>query len=229
MLTQVLWRFRIVFSKGAELKYISHLDLVRAWQRTLRRADVALAHSQGFSPHPKMFFASALPVGVTGRSEMLDVLLERSIQAYELAARLKTQLPCGMRVVSVAEIALAAPVLPAQVVAAEYEAEVAAATSSEDVQSRLDQLLVAVCLPRRLQRDGKIRDYDLRPLVQRLWLAGRRGDAYVIAMRLQADAHGTGRPDEVLSALGFAGQVRAIERTRLLLLTNGVAAPSHPR
>ncbi len=217
MPTDSLWRFRIVFVKGAEVKYISHLDLVRTWQRALRRADVPLAHSQGFSPHPKVFFASALPVGVTGRTEILEAVLERPMPAPELAARLRAQLPCGLHLVSVAEVALAAPSLPTQVTAAEYEAQVEAATAAEQVQSRLEQLMAAQSLPRRMERDGKTREYDLRPLIQRLWLVGRTETMYVIGMRLQADAHGTGRPDEVLAALGLTPQVRAMERTRLLL------------
>lgn len=217
MPTDSLWRFRIVFAKGAEVKYISHLDLVRAWQRALRRADVPLAHSQGFSPHPKVFFASALPVGVTGRAEILEALLKRPMQAPELAARLRAQLPCGLHLVSVADVPLAAPSLPTQVAAAEYEAQVEAATVAEQVQSRLDQLMAAQSLPRRMERDGKTREYDLRPLIQRVWLVGRAETMHVVGMRLQADAHGTGRPDEVLAALGLSAQVRAIERTRLLL------------
>ena len=217
MPTDSLWRFRIIFGKGTEVKYISHLDLVRAWQRALRRADVALAYSQGFSPHPRIFFASALPVGVTGRAEMLEALLERPMEAPEIAARLGTQLPCGLRVVSVAEVPLAAPSLPTQVAAAEYEAQVETKIAGEQMQSRLDQLLATPSLPRHMERDGKARDYDLRPLIQRLWLVGRRDDVYVVGMRLRADPNGTGRPDEVMATLGFAAQVRAIERTQLLL------------
>jgi radical SAM-linked protein len=217
MLTNGLWRFRIVFGKGREVKYISHLDLVRAWQRALRRAGVAVAHSQGFSPHPRMFFASALPVGVTGRAEVLDVVLEQHMQASELVARLRAQLPCGLCVVSAAEIPLAAPSLPTQVTAAEFEAQVDTTIPAEQMQSRLDQLVAMPSLARRMERDGKTREYDLRPLIQRLWLIGRAETMHVIGMRLQADAHGTGRPDEVLAALGFTAQVRAMERTRLLL------------
>jgi radical SAM-linked protein len=224
-----MWRYRIVFGKGAELKYISHLDLVRAWQRVFRRAGIAMAHSQGFSPHPRMFFASALPVGVTGRCEMLDVVLEQRMQASEVAARIRSQLPSGLDLISVVEVPLAAPALPTQVTAAEYEAEVEIATLADQVQSRLDQLLATESLPRRMQREDKVRDYDLRPLVQRLWLAGRRQGAYVIGMRLQADPQGTGRPDQVLDTLGMAGQVKNIERTRLLLRSDSVAQPPHSR
>jgi radical SAM-linked protein len=58
-------RLRITFARGKELKYISHLDLMRLWQRALRRADIPLAYSQGFSPHPRLSIAAPLAIGVT--------------------------------------------------------------------------------------------------------------------------------------------------------------------
>ena len=213
MTQETLYRYRLTFARGEPVKYVAHLDLVRAWERALRRADVALAYSHGFSPHARMFFASALSVGVTGRAEMLDVVLQRPWELRELAARLKAQLPPGLELASLSEVPLATPSLPAQVLAAEYEAWVSSAESPAQMQARLDQLLAAASLPRRLQRDDRPRDYDLRPLIQALWLAGRREGLYVLGMRLQADGHATGRPDEVLDALGLTDAVRSIERT----------------
>jgi radical SAM-linked protein len=217
MLNETQQRFRITFRKGAEIKYISHLDLGRAWERALRRADVALAYSHGFSPHPRMFFASALPVGATGRAEMLDIVVERPICLSDLANRLRAQLPAGLCVDGLVEVSLALPSLPAQMVAAEYEVSVGCADSLHDLQARLEKLLAAPSVPRSVERDGRRREYDLRPLIQRLWLVGRRSDDYIIGMRLQADAQGTGRPDEVMAALGLGPGVRGIERTHLLL------------
>lgn len=216
MTQATLCRYRVTFSKGAPVKYVAHLDLVRAWERALRRADVALAYSHGFSPHARMFFASALPVGVTGRAEMVDVVLERPWELRELAERLRAQLPPGLDLASLSEVPLAAPSLPARVVAAEYEASIASVESPAQMQARLDQLLALASLPRRLQRDDRPRDYDLRPLIQAFWLVGQREGLYVLGMRLQADGRATGRPDEVLDALGLTDAVRSIERTHLL-------------
>jgi radical SAM-linked protein len=217
MTEETLYRYRLTFAEGDAIKYISHLDLVRAWERALRRADVALAYSHGFSPHARLFFANALSVGVTGRAEMVDIVLERPIEPGELAHRLKAQLPLGLALTGVEQVALDLPSLPAQVVAAEYEVCVESAESPAELQARLDSLLAASELPRRLQREDKVRDYDLRPLIQALRVLGRREGMYVLGMRLQADGHGTGRPDEVLSALGLSEVTRGITRTRLVL------------
>lgn len=222
MTEEALYRYRLTFAEGEAIKYISHLDLVRTWERVLRRADVALAYSHGFSPHARMFFASALSVGVTGRAEMLDIVLERCIDVGELAHRIKAQLPCGLALSSVEPVALGLPALPAQVTAAEYEVCLESSENAAALQARLDALLAAPQLPRRLEREDKVRDYDLRPLIQALWWVGRRDDLYVLGMRLQTDGHGTGRPDEVLAALGLSAAARTVTRTRLML------QPKHP-
>ena len=68
-------RLRVKFGRGRKLKYISHLDLMRLWERGLRRAGVPVAYSEGFNPRPRLSFASPLAVGTTSESELLDILL----------------------------------------------------------------------------------------------------------------------------------------------------------
>ncbi len=212
-------RLRVAFSKGEEIKYVSHLDLVRAWERTLRRADLDLVYSRGFNPRPRLVFASALPVGFTGRAEMVDILLERPVDPQVFASRVVQQLPAGLELVSAEEIDTALPALPNQVVAAEYEVSVESQDSLDGVQARLDGLLAAESIPRRRERPDGDRVYDLRPLVNKLWITGRQAHTYVIVMQLQAGGQGTGRPDEVMAALDMRQTVRGIERVRLLLST----------
>lgn len=211
-------RLRVTFAKGDEVKYISHLDLVRTWERALRRAQIPLAYSHGFNPRPRLFFALALPVGFTSRAEVLDVFLQQRMGLREFASRLKAQLPIGLQLKSVTEVPVDFPPLPARVVAAEYEVAVESQDSPEEMQARLDGLLAAQSLPRCRERPGGTREYDLRPLIQALWLASQREGVYIIGMRLQANERGTGRPDEVIATLGLAEAVRGIERLRLLLV-----------
>jgi hypothetical protein len=61
-----------------------------------------------------------------------------------------------------------------------------------------------------------VTEYDLRPLIDDLWIESREGAAYVLGMRLRSDSHATGRPDEVLEAMGLGDVPRSIERTRCL-------------
>ncbi len=208
-------RLRLRFSKGEPLKYISHLDLARTWERALRRAGLPVAYSQGFNPRSRLQLAAALPVGVTGRAELLDVWLIETMAPVDLKARLEPCLPPGLAVLAVEEVDLRAPALQAQMRAAEYRVEVRSQEPTEAIASRVRALLDTPSILRQRQHKGKLQTYDLRPLVQAVTVeAGRKG-VQVLTMRLQASPGGAGRPDEVLKALGLALGQHRIERTNL--------------
>jgi radical SAM-linked protein len=219
-------RLRITFAKGEPIKYISHLDLMRTWERALRRAQVPLAYSKGFNPRPKISIASALPVGFTGCSEVMDIVLSRHISPYNLIKRLKPHLPPGLEVLSVEEVYLRLPSLQSQMRYAEYRVVVESEETLAEMEKRVEEVLSAQSLPRQRERKGRVTKYDLRPLIDDLWIEGlasvrspdrhREGTACVLRMRLQSDSQATGRPDEVLEAMGLGELPRSIERTRCL-------------
>ena len=227
-------RLRITFAKGEPIKYISHLDLMRTWERALRRAQVPLAYSEGFNPRPKISIASALPVGFTGRGEVMDIVLSRHTSPYNFAKRLKPHLPPGLEVLSVEEVYLRLPSLQSQMRYAEYRVVVESEETPAEIEKRVEQMLSAQSLPRLRERKGRVTEYDLRPLIDDLWIEGlgsvrspdqssvrspdrhREGTACVLGMRLQSDSQATGRPDEVLEAMGLGELPRSIERTRCL-------------
>ena len=88
-------RLRIRFSRGEEIKYISHLDLLRLWQRALVRADIPLAYSEGFNPHPRMSLAVPLALGVTGEAELMDIFLAKWSSPHSFESAIGRQLPKG--------------------------------------------------------------------------------------------------------------------------------------
>ena len=208
-------RLRLRFAKGEPLKYISHLDLARTWERAFRRAGLPVAHSQGFNPRPRLQIAAALPVGVTGRAEYLDVWLTETVAPEELEARLRPCLPPGMQVRDIAEVEMRAPALQSQVRAAEYRVEVHNREPTEAVNSRVEALLEAPSILRQRQHKGKLQTYDLRPLIQTVTVEPGEEGGHILSMRLQASPAGAGRPDEVLKALGLSLGFYTIERTNL--------------
>jgi len=210
-------RLRVVFRQGDEVRYISHLDLVRAWERAIRRAELPVAYTRGFNPRLRLLFASALAVGFTGRAEMLDLLLEKPMDLADVISRLETQLPAGLSMVSVARIDVGKRPLPSLVRAADYEVTLQPGRDPTDVQERIDELLSLNEVVRRRRRPDGVREYDLRPLVQGLRMRVGDGPTLLVFMRLQASPQGTGRPDEVMDALGLSEQVLAIDRTRIWL------------
>jgi radical SAM-linked protein len=209
-------RLRITFAKGEPIKYISHLDLMRTWERALRRAQVPLAYSEGFNPRPKISIASALPVGFTGRGEVMDVVLSRHTSPYSFAKRLKPHLPPGLEILSVEEVYLSLPSLQSQMRYAEYRVVMESEETREGMEKRVEQVLSAQSLPCRRERKGRVTEHNLRPLIDDLWVEGCEGSACVLGMRLQSDSQSTGRPDEVLEAMGLGDVPRSVERTRCL-------------
>ncbi|MGC9332857.1 MAG: TIGR03936 family radical SAM-associated protein [Anaerolineae bacterium] len=208
-------RLRIQFAKGAALQYISHLDLNRTWERAFRRAALPLAHSQGFNPRPRFQIAAALPVGVIGRTELLDLWLDVEIDPAQVLGRLQPALPPGLDVLSVEEVDLKAPSLQSQMRAAEYRVEVQTAEPLAGIEARARQLLGAPSLLRQRHHKGRMQCYDLRPLVQDIEIEGAEAGQAVLRMRLQASPEGAGRPDEVLDALGLSIAPHTVERTNL--------------
>jgi len=209
-------RLRLKFAKGGVIKYISHLDLTRAWERIFRRAGLPLVYSQGFNPRPRFQIAAGLPVGVTSRAELLDVWLMQPLEPEETLARLKAVSPLGLEILEAVEVDLKAPALQSQVCAADYQAVVRTAEALVAIQARVEALLGASTLPRRRLHKGEWQTYDLRPLIQSIAVApGVEEGEWILAMRLLASQQGAGRADEVLDALGLSHLPHTVERIML--------------
>jgi radical SAM-linked protein len=210
-----LHRLRLTYAKGAALQYISHLDLARTWERAFRRARLPVAYSQGFSPRPRFQIAAALPVGVTGSSELVDIWLVEPLPGEEALARLRQVLPNGLVVLNAEEVDMKAPALQAQMRAADYRATLDTTEPALAIESRIRALLESRSLPRRRVQKGEWQTYDLRPLVQAIAVEAAPEAGTVLTMRLEASPQGAGRPEEVLDALGLALSRHRVERTRL--------------
>jgi radical SAM-linked protein len=212
-------RLRIRFTRGDEIKYISHLDLLRLWQRALNRAEIPLAYSEGFSPHPRMSLAAPLALGVTGEAELMDIFLARWSSPHAFTAAMARQLPPGIKIEQVFNIATTMPSLQSQVRSAEYKVGLETEKEQAEIESAVNTLLDKESIPWQHQRDTGTRRYDLRPLIEDIWLADWRQGYCNIMMRLRCDSSGSGRPEQVAAALGFEKYPDSINRTRLILQT----------
>lgn len=210
-------RLRVRFSRGQEVKFIAHLDIMRLWERALRRARVALAYSEGFSPHPRISLAVPLAVGVTSQAELMDVFITGWVSPHWFATAVSQQLPPGIEILGVYQVALTMPSLQSQVGYAEYEVEVETEKGPNEIESAVSGLLSVEHLPWHHQRDTGWRSYDLRSLIDDLWLVDCCDRYCTIGMRLRCDSDGSGRPEQVVSALGFSRYPQSIHRTKLIL------------
>jgi radical SAM-linked protein len=184
-------RVRIRFTKQDDLRWISHRDLMRVWERLFRRAGVALSMTEGFHPKPRINFPSALAVGIAGLDELLEVDLAEMHTSDSLRASIEPQLPPGMALGAI-EV-LPAPDRKAQVTHVTFEQTIPA-----DRLSALGARLVWLLAQSEfvIAREGRAAPLDLRPLINDLTMHGE-----VLRMRLNVGRDGSARPREVLAAL----------------------------
>jgi radical SAM-linked protein len=205
-------RIRITFSKTEAMRYTGHLDLHRAWERTFRRARLPLAYSQGFHPQPRLNLASALPLGITSKCELLDAWLEVPQSLDHVLTTLVNAAPPGIQIHHIGEITGRLPALQTQVASAEYTVKLL--DPVPDLADRLETLITSSSLPR--QRRGK--NYDLRPLLETISLLTPDEDGQqCFHLRLSAREAATGRPEEVLAELNIPLEAARIQRTALIL------------
>jgi radical SAM-linked protein len=210
-------RLRIKFNRGDEIKFISHLDIIRLWQRAFNRAGIEIAYSTGFTPHPKIALAAPLPLGVIGEAELMDIVITKGVAPQFFVSALNQQLPPGMRVEKVYPIAADLPSLQAQIKQAEYRVEIDTVSGPADVQAAVDGLLALEQLSWQHQRDTGPHQYDLRALIDSIWIISWQAPLGSLGMRLQCSSQGSGRPEQVAAALGFSKRPHSIHRTQLIL------------
>ena len=148
-------RLRITFAKTAAMQYTGHLDLHKTWERTLRRARLPLAYSEGFNPHPKIQLGAALPLGFTSDCELVDVWFETPQELEEARAALEIAAPPGLRLNELREVPERDPALQTQIVAAEYRVTLPLGVEAAALDERVSALLAAPEI-RRTRREKSL-------------------------------------------------------------------------
>ncbi len=205
-------RYRITFAKTEVMRFTSHLDTQRTWERTIRRAGLPLAYSQGYNPRPKINLASALPLGITSSCELAEIWLERELPEIQVESDLKSVETPGLQILIVESIDLKAPKLPKIVQSANYTL-----TLIEPVD-HLNERIQKVVDSNTLVRERRGKEYDLRLLIEQIEEIPRSiSGEQRIQLKLAVRTGATGRPDEVLSELGIPFENVRIHRTELVL------------
>jgi radical SAM-linked protein len=190
-------RLRLTYAKTNAMRFTGHLDVHRTLYRTLMRARLPLAFSQGYTRRPKLVMSGALPLGFTSDCEMADLWLDQEIGLGEITSAIRAASPPGLRLLSVEAVDVDMPKVQNQIVSADYQ--VTLLDRINDLDEKIRLFLAASELP----RERKKKTYDLRPLVFKV---SRKEDDDAgfqrLQMTLKASEGATGRPDEVVSALG---------------------------
>ncbi len=158
-------RLLMRFEKNEDVRFISHLDMQRLFQRAIRRAKLPAQYSQGFNPHLLISFACALPVGVCSNAEYVEVQLEKYVHPLECMNRLNAVLPTGVRVINAIEPDNAFPNVGSVIALAEYSF---VPEESIDVTAKLKELLSKESIEIEKKTKKGMATVNVRPMIHRL-------------------------------------------------------------
>lgn len=227
----------VQYSKKEEARFLSHLDLMTAMERAFRRAALPLAFSEGFNPHPRVSYASALAVGVTSDAEYLDVqLTDEKILAAELVERLNKVLPRGLQVIDAVLVTKRTASLMAVINVAHYQVEVPFYGGKDGAREEADNFAEDTCVAQKMiqeeidrvmntptyfvRREGKkgLREIDIRPGIRQLagsLKRGKQGKKLLLELKVQTGSSGNVKPEEVVKMVSDITAFRLGENIRI--------------
>ncbi|HVF75698.1 MAG TPA: TIGR03936 family radical SAM-associated protein [Acidimicrobiales bacterium] len=221
-------RVRLRFSKVGKIRWTSHRDLARMWERGFRRVQLPLAYTQGFSPRPKVSFGLALPTGAESVAEYLDIELApgATVDVDSLPALLTPVLPAGVDVSAAAAIDDRADSLQHEVSSCSWRVEVVGAPADK-MERLVADALAADSLVVSRERKGRLSEDDIRPGLLSVTVAP--GDPVVLECELAAAPRAL-RPTELLRALSPDGSIEAasVRRTAQWILRDGARSEPLP-
>lgn len=193
-------KLRIRFAKRGRLRFTSHRDFQRAFERAVRRADLPVAFSHGFSPHPKISYAGAAPTGAASEAEYLEISLTHERDPQKVRADLDEALPPGLDIIEV--VVAHAGSLAEQLEASEWLIALPGVTA-EAAQEAVEVFLARDEVPVERMTKRGVRSFDCREAVVRLTVGAESASVETCAILQVVLRHGTPavRPDDVLAGV----------------------------
>jgi radical SAM-linked protein len=210
------FRLRVVYGKTGRLRHLSHLEIVHALERMVRRARLDFAVTQGFSPHLKAAFGPALPVGTAGEKEYFDVWLKRYTAAEGVLRMLRASAPGDLSPLEARYVAENAPSLTAALTIGSYEVEVdGKGFDASNVQAALIEVLSAGEFT--VVHKGKHKVFDLTRSVPKDACVTVRDGGVTVSLSVRMGPQGSLRPEALIRhSLEVAGiEASAVRTTRL--------------
>jgi len=231
--SNVVMTVRLRFAKHGKIRFTSHRDIARVWERVLRRAEVPVALTQGFNPHSRLSFGLALSTGHESEGEYLDIDLAERVDIGALVDGLTPVLPVGLDVQGAAELESGSESLQQAVQRCTWRILVGGVATA-DVAARVEAVLTAATLVTTRERKGQAVIDDVRPAIIALRVEGEEADGTVLVADLATLGRGL-RPSELVGLLGpDATEVRTcrlhqwISTDGALTEPLGLAAPATP-
>lgn len=213
----VAQRIWVRIARTGAARFLGHLEAMNAWMRTLRRAHVPMAYTQGFRPKARLAFSAALPAGEESLGDYMDLRLTERVEPLELLDRIRATLPKGFEVLSAMEVPTRAPALMGMVQGAEYTLVLPHEDKVELARTisrlRLSQeLLIQRKVKKRRQR--VMVEMNIRPMIREIRL--RAGQTPSVDVVLISSEGKIGRPRDLLPFLTEdTSKVRVLKRDSL--------------
>jgi radical SAM-linked protein len=214
-------RQRVRFAKHGKVRFLSHRDVARVWERALRRAGIRVAYSEGFSPRPRLSFGLALSTGYESLGEYLDIDLAEEIEPDELVALVNPSLPQGMEAQVAIRLAPGSESLQSAVTSSSWEIELDDVDPAT-IEAAVAATLATESLPITVERKGSDTTLDARPAILVLEARGT-----VLAAELATQPRSL-RPAELLRAIDPAWTARSVVRTNQWTSVDGARCEPIP-
>ena len=160
---KIRFKYRLKYTKGPEVRFVSHLDLMRLFQRAVRRAELPIAYSQGFNPHQLMSFGNPLSLGMTSSGEYCDLEFFKEMDPGEIVGRMNSVMNDGIEILRAARLPQAALTAMADLAACEYEAYLDEAIEPKMVSDNLSAFLGRGEIVVMKKTKNNFKETDIRP------------------------------------------------------------------
>jgi len=203
-------RYCIKFSKEGNIRYISHLDLLRLFKRSFKRTGIKLQHSQGFNPHPKMSFAQPLSLGYYSIGEYLEFETAETYIDADILDKINAVMPEGIDVLSCEELPSGGKSLAALTESAGYVIIIPVSEGyngsiSEDIADYLGQDRIVVI--KHQKKSGKDLEVDIKPMIAEF--SGYVDDnSIMLTAKLAAGSSANLSPELLVSSFCEAAGIR---------------------
>ena len=195
---------RLKFTKGNEVKYISHLDLMRVFQRAIRRTGIPISYSVGFNPHQEISFGAPLSLGVTSEAEYVDIKLAEAMEVGEIKQRLNSSLPDGIRILDGVRLGESPKSAMSVVTHAKYKIRVnienvAPEALKKSMEAFLAQASIKV-MKEQPKKGFELKEIDIRPMIVTMKLHESEASVHILDCLLLSGSRGNLKPELLMTA-----------------------------
>lgn len=194
-------KYRLKITKGEPIRYISHLDFAALMQRAICRSHLPAAYSEGFNPHMKIAFASALSVGITSTCEYMDLELKKDICQPEVFDKLRAALPPGVELLQVKQIDMRSKALMSVVDEGSYEIKMPLPDDLDKLQHAVDTFNKTAQIIITRETPKKRKEIEIKQYLPKKITLTAKNNVLKLQLNIKITSTGTVKPNEVLEVL----------------------------